>query len=202
MKEKCSFAMAAPPTPPTGWLTLPKSHLTLQRHIHRTSAVALHLLHGSIALSPRQHHTTVKTHREPQLGATVGCRKAGARHTAWDSCLSSVKMKQPLDSLWKEMEMETVWGREEVWWKIIPLTAGKAGGYSWAGVSAGGHVRWMVRVLRPDFWNLLSICTSPHAWGRRRSQPAVTWVYCLREAVRLELCMECFIFFFILNEET
>lgn len=103
MKEKCSFAMAAPPTPPTGWLTLPKSHLTLQRHIHHTSAVALHLLHGSIALSPRQHHTTVKTHREPQLGATVGCRKAGAHHTAWDSCLSSVKMKQPLDSLWKEM---------------------------------------------------------------------------------------------------
>lgn len=74
----------------------------------------------------------------------MGCRKARARHIAWDSCLSSDKMKQPPDSMWKEMRNGYSLGQRRgmMRGKIIPLTAGKAGGYSLAGVNAGGHVRW------------------------------------------------------------
>lgn len=151
--ENCSFEMAASPTPPTGWLTLPKSPLRLQGCIHCPSAASLHLPPGSTALSPpgstalspRCHCIAVKLHQEPQLGATMGCRKTRAHHMPGIPVLFSNKMNQPLDSIWKEMRngYNVVRRRAMIRGKIIPLTARKAGRNSLAGINAGGHVRWL-----------------------------------------------------------
>lgn len=195
--ENCSFEMAAPPAPPTGWLTLPKSPLHLQGLIHRPSAAGSHLPRGSLALSPWQHCIAVKLHREPWLGATMGCRKTRACHIARDSC-SFQRQKEP--ATWFHM------GGNEKW---IQFGAEKRYdqrkdnsphcGKGWAKFFGRRQCRWtrqMVGVVPPDLKNLLSLCTSPQTWGTGRSQQAITWVHCSRKAVGLKLCTERFLFLF------
>lgn len=153
--ENCSFEMTAPPTPQTEWLILPKKP-SASAGTHRPPLCCW------LAPSPRQHCIAMKLHREPQLGATVGCRKTRACHITRDSC-SFQWQNEP--TTWLHMGGNAKWIQfgamkryDERKNNSPPCRKGWA---KFFGRRQCRRTRQMVGVAAPFLQNLLSLCTFP-----------------------------------------